>query len=1435
LTGIFLVLNFQIGCKLNRKNPILASIAILTMLLWPNSSQAQKFEWVNFFQGQNTQSPVSMSVDNAGNQYASFYFLNEIKFDTIYLKNYNNFQKCLVVKQNSDGKVLWRKVVQGTTQSAYALASRFNNKGNLLVFIASTSDLKVGPDTVKRKGSSGSTYAYFLLEFSDTGKFINGTHLIDGSLVNLSYNANKITSDKSDNLYFCLAYTGQVKVYDSTGTTNIGSSTSGSRNMILKFANSGKNYKWNSTLPYSNVIVNSLKVDIHENVYVVGYWTGLSAISFKGKSLSNPQSGTGAVFIWDKNGNDKQFFYVKASDKVSTLSDITVYDSNSVFISGAYQGDSALFDTVWKKNKKFGAYLFFAKYDINGKLKWVKIEDTTYSTVVYPYNYYSGMANYKDAFVYLSIYIPYHYKESVIFDGQKYPAKPNGYGINFKADDKGNILWGYRTFYPFSSMGTDQYENFYFQGGWSGDTIRFGNIKAYPNSSDGFIGKTTDYSITRGNVFAGPYCAGDTIKVPFTKQGDFDTSNFFIAELSDEFGVFDGNERELGRVKSTKDSIVIGKFPLFKTASSGNYRIRIISSNPIVQSFYKVDKLRLLVYSRDKADPGPTEAICFGDTLKLNTYGGTKWTWSPKYNMSDSNRRQPLVWPLKDTTYKIIIADSSGCGEPDTAYKKIIIRKPLKLTLAFNDTTVCDTLLLKLPMHFAGGDTSNYEWKAYDITSTKKWILLKSRQFKLKDTLQFLPKVKLGVTQKLAVVFSDNCTNKSDTAYLNIQLLAPSVIANKYKDTLICLGNSIQRKAISKYALNTYQWQWLNTTTNQVVSTSDTLNIKPDKTTRIKLTLTNGCTIDSNIFTIKVNPPLNAEMRINSKALRDTNICYGQVLNLQSFGSGGNNGKYYWEWYLDNKLISLKDTINFKSSSFFTNTNATKTLMMVLKDQCTVNPDTISRKISVLEAPVANFSNGVICNRSVTDFKFTGVKSGSGAVFNWDFDGEGTSNLENPSKLLSNFGIKNISLSVTLANGCRDKITKPVFVNVQSKAGFNVKDTCDNDSTIFVNQSKDATNYKWYFGDGVNSNGVNVKHKYSRVNGYKTYNVKLVALLPAACSDSITKLITINESPIAYFAVNDVCEGVTSNFYFTGNVPSKPINSNYEWNFNNESTSTQSNPVVKFNGNGVKTVSLKVSTSNGCVDSISQTTTVKKQSKADFSVNDVCENDSVVFQNLSKDATAYTWKMGDGNILNMESPKYFYKVNGKTVTYNVTLVASVLKGCADSITKAITVNENPISDFTYSKSGSKLDLKAVQITNSKYLWKFDGTDSVLTSTPNYLHTITGANPKQVCLIATNLAGCTSQTCKNILLGKINFLESAGIKLYPNPNSGNFYIETTGNIQYSVEVFNHLGQIIYKSELNVGISNLNLNLPAGVYVVKVVSGNSLFIQNIVVGK
>jgi PKD repeat protein len=1420
----------------NHKHALKPIIAFICLLIASFSSHAQKFEWINFFQGQNIQAPVSLSVDSSGNQYASFYFKTEIKFKSITITKNNN-QSGLVLKQDTEGKVLWYKVMEGIREDLYTLDSKFNSKGNLIVLVtAAGPSILVGSDTLKRNGS-GTDFAFYLLEFNDTGKLINGNHLIDGSFY--GFNVGRIlASDKNDNLYLVNAYAGQVKVYDSTGTVNLGSSTSGARNIIFKFSRSGKKLEWTSTLPYSGLSVYNIKVDIHENVYAATYWTASSSTSFtfNGQTMRNPQTATGAVFVWDKQGNDKSFFCIKASDKNSVIYDLAVYDSNSVFISGAYQGDSALFDKVWEKNNKLGGYLFYARYDINGNLKWLNVEDTSYTTIIYPNKYYCGMTNYKDAFFYLSYFMPYHYSEPVIFDGQKYEAKPNGYGLNLKVDDKGNILWGYRTLYPFSAMGTDANDNLYFQGRWDGDTIKFNNIKAFPTGTDGFLGKTTDYSINRGNVYAGPYCAGDTIKVPFTKKGDFDTSNFFIAELSDEFGIFDGRERELGRVKATKDSVVIGTLPLFKTASSGNYRIRIISTNPIVQSYYRFDKLRLLIYSRDKADPGPTETICNGDSIKLSTYGGTKWTWSPKYNMSDSNARQPIVWPLKDTTYKIIIADSSGCGEPDTAFKRIILRQPLKLSLAFYDTTVCDTSPLLLPLNFSGGDSANHQWKAFNISPSKTWKLLKSGVSKPNDTLAFIPNISETVSQKLAVVLTDNCTNKSDTAYLDIQLLKPSKFVKKIKDTLVCVGTIIKRKAKELYPSKDYLWQWKDITKNKILSDSASLIFTANSSTQILLTITNGCTIDSNLFNVFVNPPLKAEILSGKSILKDTVLCYGQRLDLKSTSKGGLGFGYLREWYIEGNKVSTKDTITINSTSLFPATGGTKNIRFVLMDNCTLKADTFSKNITVVEAPVADFSNGTSCSRTLTDFKFTGKKTSSANSFNWDFDGEGNSTSENPSKLLRIAGNRNISLTVTSLNGCKNKITKVIEVKVQSKADFITNGKCDNDSILFTNLSIDATGYLWYFGDGIGSNLKSVKHQYSKVQDFKTYTVKLVANVKNGCSDSLTKTITILESPKALFTADANCNRSISKFTFTGTQPQTPVTTSIAWNFNNESISTLNNPAIQFLRPGTKLINLLVKSSNGCSDSIQQTIDIKPKSIADFTSNDVCENDSIQFINLSQDATRYNWKFGDGKSSNFASPKYFYSINGQSTTFNVTLVAIVDPGCSDSITKAVTVNANPISSFNATQTGNKLELKATQPNNTKYHWKFGSSDSITTLDPSYTFTLTKPNQNRVCLTVINAAGCSSQTCKDLTLAISIVNQAKNIKLYPNPNQGNFSIDIPEQIgELHLEILNQIGQTIYQTELKEGGNLLDLNLANGIYLMRISNGTLILNQRMVVSK
>lgn len=1409
---------------------------LIGLLFFAFASNAQKFEWVNFFQGQNTQLPVAMSVDAAGNQYATFQFTNEIKQDSVNLINYSNDRKGLVLKQNSEGKALWYRVIQGTSsfQEVFPLSSRFNSKGNLLVFATSTDDIRVGSDTIKRNASAGTSYAYFLLEFNDTGKLVNSRHLIDGSIVSISYGGNKITNDKDDNLYISLTYTGLVNVYDSTGTINVGTSSSGGRNIIFKFSNSGRVLKWTNSLPLTNVQINSLKVDIHENVYAVAYWTSSTTFSFKGKSWSNPQTTTGTVFVWDKNGNEKSLFYVEASGKNSTLYDIAVYDSNSVYVAGAYLGDSAKFDTVWQKSSINGGYLFFGRYDINGRLKWINVEDTSYAAVIYNYNYYSGMTNFKDSFFYVSFFTPYQYSEAVIFDDQKYEPNPASYGLNFKVDDKGNILWGFRTLNPLASMATDAYDNFYFQGQWSGDTIKFGSFKASPTGIDAFLGKTTDYSINRGNVYAGPYCAGDTILVPFTKKGEFDTSNYFIAELSDEFGVFDGKERELGRVKSTKDTTVVGQLPLFKTASSGNYRIRIISTNPIVQSYYKFDKLRLLIYSRDKADPGETENLCYGDTLKLNTYGGTKWTWRPKYNMNDSNLRQPLVWPLKDTTYQIIIDDSSGCGEPDTAYKRIILRQPLKLRLAFIDTVVCDTSLLSLPMYFNGGDSANYRWKTFNINASGVWQNLNSGKSNRNDTLRLIPEVSFGVSQKLAVVLDDDCTNKRDTAYLSIRLLEPSKIATKFRDTQLCVGNSFKRKATSVYALKNYQWQWLDLTNKRVVSNSDSFSITAMATTTFKLTLSNGCTRDSSIFTVGVSPPLKVEIKSNNKNLKDTSICFGQTLNLKSVSGGGLISKYQWEWQLDGKLVSNKDSFRLQTNNQFPGLGGSKQLRLILKDNCTLKQDTFSKTITVLETPVANFSNGLACSQTNTDFVFTGTKTVASTTFNWNFEGEGSSTLENPSKRLSLAGSRKVTLTVNSSNGCKSEISKQIDVKLQSKADFGFKDTCDNDSVLFTNKSVDASNYVWNFGDGVTSSLTSAKHKYAKVADYKYYTVKLVAVVINGCSDSVSKTIKILESPIADFKFDGVCSRQKTNFTFTGMLPQSPTTTSMVWNFNNENQSNLTNPSLQFASAGVKTITLTLESSNACNDSLIKIIEIKTQSKAGFTAADACETDSVAFNNLSEDAGSYTWKFGDANTTKTESPKHLYRLNGQSTTFNVTLVANVFNGCSDSVTKAVTVNANPISEFSYTKIGAKLDLQAAQLNNLKYHWKFGKTDSFSTTSANYSHTLTSGQTR-VCLKVSNLAGCVSETCKDLILSVQNVDKGLGFKLFPNPNSGNFTIEQAQRGNISIEIINQVGQLIYQAESDEISKTFHLNLASGVYLVRVSDGQNTVHQRMVVSK
>lgn len=1249
-------------------------IILLWLIIIGLNGLAQKHYWVQPIDGTTHALVNAVSLDSNHNSYIVGFFRDTLKIDkkTFVAKTRD---ATFIAKFNQNGQFAWCKPIYSIGSNTFYLNNIRVLSNNRIIIYGSffSSKLMLSPTDSIINAKTGNSLGFIAI-YDSIGRVTEHHKVFEGSGGVMIMNG-QIDIDLQNNIYLNFSL-GNGVIYSKTDSSKV-NSTSGALSRIVKYSSFFDSILWHkdlSTGNANNFFALKIRIGKDNNLYIASILKGgIQTINKISYALPS-NFCKGFLIILSSKGKFIHTGYINSDiNQQDNLFDIAANDTNRIYVYG-YVKDSILRGGKWYKSLNPGsvgnAFPYIGLISTSKVTKWINFtrnKDNMGTSSSYFSIGYLGRLNFdKSGNVYSSFQ---QNGSSLISIGGL--SDTNRYNFGFaKFDSLGNALWLRGAAYITDMQPADK--NIIYGGGYD-RTLKLPpfTIKA-PYSYSGFIARTQDYAINRGKVYAGPYCAGDSIKIPYDKNGDFDTSNLFIGEISDEFGNFEGKERELGRIKTNKDSVVIGKLPMFQTASSGKYRIRIRSTSPVVQSFYQYDILRLLIYSRDSANPGPTETICLGDSVKLSTFGGTKWTWSPKYNISDSTLRQPIAWPQTTTVYKIIIGDSSGCGAPDTAFKKIIVRKALKATLAFNDTAVCDGSQIKIPVKFEGGDSINYRWQWFSVDKYNSWTYLSSGKIRNEDTLVYSPKVSINDTLKVALILTDGCTPKSDISFLTISQRKSTFILTKFKDTTVCNGTKLiwKAKAVGSTS-GIYQWKWLDLTNNKILSTTESMNFTAEKTTRIKLTVNDGCATlgDYSLFTVSVKPPLKATTNLS-----DITLCFGQNINLTVAGDGGNIGTYAFSWVLGNKVISSSDNLLLKTEDYFSNSAQTSPLTLILKDNCTIPNDTIKKTIIIKPNPIANFSWDLACSRTITKFQFTGTKPQSPTTtqFTWNFNNESPSYLENPSYLFTLAGTKKIRLIVASNNGCNDTMVKDVVIKTQSKADFTATDVCETDSAVFINKSQDANGYNWKFGDGQNSKVQNPKHK---------------------------------------------------------------------------------------------------------------------------------------FQILS------------------------------TTTYNVTLVAQVNNGCADSISKAVTINQNPSSDFSYVYNGTKVDLKIIKSGNS-YQWKFGTTDSIKTTATTYTQIIKSSDQTNVCLIATDISGCSSQTCKNVSVGILSILKTNGFKLYPNPNTGNFTIEIDNpSKDMSIAVYDLTGKLIKTVETSpTKISYLiDLNVANGIYLVKVKNGEAVFNQKIVVSK
>jgi PKD repeat protein len=509
---------------------------------------------------------------------------------------------------------------------------------------------------------------------------------------------------------------------------------------------------------------------------------------------------------------------------------------------------------------------------------------------------------------------------------------------------------------------------------------------------------------------------------------------------------------------------------------------------------------------------------------------------------------------------------------------------------------------------------------------------------------------------------------------------------------------------------------------------------------------------------------------------------------------------------------------------------------------------TKTRTIKVTPVPAISFKVYNACENSpiniVNDTKLPAGVAGT-ITYTWNYGGAGTGDpvtTKSPKFTFAKAGGYQVTLTAT-SNGCTSTLTKNANQFANPEASFTKSGTCNLEEIDFTNSTTIAlgnTGYTWDFGDNTISNLANPTHVF-QTPGSKT--VQLKAISEFGCESDATVTFNLAESPKADFTYSDACNLTQVEFKREGTIPTG-VNSIYEWDFSGETTSTNENPKHLFNTLGFKDVTLIVRSANGCSDAITKSFPVKLQSKADFSAIDVCEGEEVIFTNQSAVAAgdlSYEWRFGNGGNSNKTSPKQLYNVNGSTKTYLVTLVANVLGGCSDSITKPVTVNAKSDASFSTSVSGRTVSfVPTTTDVNNSYNWRFGNGGRSNEITPTHVYENIDNGDFTACLAIINGSGCLSETCKSVTIDLVSVTDATlqKIKMYPNPSTGIVNIQLdSDNGEVSMKIADTKGSQLMSSTFNQA-QNYQLDLSdfaEGVYYITLSNSNGTITNKITITK
>lgn len=731
--------------------------------------------------------------------------------------------------------------------------------------------------------------------------------------------------------------------------------------------------------------------------------------------------------------------------------------------------------------------------------------------------------------------------------------------------------------------------------------------------------------------------------------------------------------------------------------------------------------------------------ICTGDSLLLQSEASTtgltyQWAGPNGFNSIEQNPTIANATSAGSGIYTVTISVAGGCGNVTQNVQVEVSNVSVPGSLS-GATTVC------------AGDNQGVVSLSGQSGEVVRWETSTNGQNTwntINNTTDSLTYLNLSSGAYYRAIVQNGACSEAATQSVQIAVDQPPVGGSVLGSDDACVGNNSGILQLVGYSGVISQWQhsvdggatWGNTGTTS--TTQDYLNLADSTLYRVQVS--SGVCSDtfSSVAAIDVQP-------LPQPAFSADAVCQGSssAFQNQSQINSGAISSYSWDFGSSTSTATNASHAYPQAGTYLVTLTATSGFGCVgtVVDTAIVHP-----------MPNVHFSTNDAClDETISFTNLSTISGGAISEHEWFFGDNDSLVSLNADHDYAMAATYTVILKSTSNQGCIAQSSTQIDVHPMPTADFAHDTVSIGEATAFYNNSAIASgnlSYTWAFGDGSFSNAINPTHYYGTAGAFE---VILVTASVFGCSDTIADSVLVAQPPVADFTVAAVCQGDTS--VFTNTSLSTSGNLSYLWSFGDGNTTQVEHPQHVYSAPGTYSATLEITTEFGATDMITKTVVVYPRPVVHFGFQEVCDTVPVQFDNYSVISTgslSFTWGFGDASGSNDIAPQHLYATSG---TYLVQLVAISNGGCADSLTRSVSVHPRPVVDFSFTTACDGNETEFVNTTTispgiiQSYLWDFGDQDNSITQNPTHRYAQQGRF--DVRLIAQSQAGCTNERTKTV--------------------------------------------------------------------------------------